>query len=156
MITLSKINWPTVYPRSLRRSGLWHHIVTIGFQNTVNFLAILAICCKKVLFHNNPSLHLGSRYVMTHPCSFSLTDSLSFFWLLLLITKYSVPSGFQRNLETYLRLTLNRPRHLEVFEGKTRLNFAVLHAGAPCCGMNAGESYQMGPFRAHVTWICWS
>ena len=46
----------------------------------------------------------------------------------------------QRNLETYLRLTLNRPRNLEAFEGKTRLNFAVIHAGAPCCGMNAGKN----------------
>jgi hypothetical protein len=49
----------------------------------------------------------------------------------------------QRNLETYLRLTLNRPRNLEAFEGKTRLNFAVIHAGAPCCGMNAGKNVRI-------------
>jgi hypothetical protein len=29
---------------------------------------------------------------------------------------------------------------MEVFEGKTRLNFAVVNVGAPCCGMNAGTA----------------
>ena len=33
---------------------------------------------------------------------------------------------------------------MEMFEGKTRLNFAVLHAGAPCCGMNAGKILYLG------------
>ena len=31
----------------------------------------------------------------------------------------------------------NRPKQSAVFDTKARLNLAVVHIGAPCCGMNA-------------------
>jgi len=43
--------------------------------------------------------------------------------------------SFQRNLETYRMLTRVRPP-AEIGE-KTGWNLAVMHIGAPCCGMNA-------------------
>jgi hypothetical protein len=44
---------------------------------------------------------------------------------------------FQKNLETYLKLTLNRPKPSDIPSTKVPLNFAVIHVGAPCCGINA-------------------
>ena len=46
-------------------------------------------------------------------------------------------SGFKRNLDTFLMLTQNRPKHIATHTGKPSLNFGVLHVGAPCGGMNA-------------------
>ena len=44
--------------------------------------------------------------------------------------------SFQRNLETYRMLTRLKPPEQELGE-KTGWNLAVMHIGAPCCGMNA-------------------
>lgn len=46
-------------------------------------------------------------------------------------------SGFKRNLDTYIMLTQNRPKHTAAHVGKPVLNFGVMHVGAPCGGMNA-------------------
>ena len=46
-------------------------------------------------------------------------------------------SGFKRNLDTYLMLTQNRPKHMATHVGKPSLRFGVMHVGAPCGGMNA-------------------
>ena len=51
--------------------------------------------------------------------------------------KLSVYFLFQKNLETYLKLTLNRPKPSDIPSAKIPLNFAVIHVGAPCCGINA-------------------
>merc|ERR1719347_1687916 len=42
--------------------------------------------------------------------------------------------SFQRNLETYRMLTRIKP---PLMNDKTSWNLAVMHCGAPCCGMNA-------------------
>jgi len=43
--------------------------------------------------------------------------------------------SFQRNLETYRMLTRNKPP--TIGSESTNWNLAVMHCGAPCCGMNA-------------------
>jgi len=43
--------------------------------------------------------------------------------------------SFQRNLETFKMLSKNRPK--KGVENGPGWNLAVIHAGAPCCGMNA-------------------
>lgn len=44
--------------------------------------------------------------------------------------------SFQRNLETYMMLSKHKPKTLPSGIG-TGHNLAVMHIGAPCCGMNA-------------------
>lgn len=44
--------------------------------------------------------------------------------------------SFQRNLETYMMLSKRKPKNPPTGDG-TGLNFAIVHAGAPACGMNA-------------------
>jgi len=44
--------------------------------------------------------------------------------------------SFQRNLETYRMLAKHKPKAPPTGQG-TGYNFAVIHIGAPCCGMNA-------------------
>merc|ERR1740128_548847 len=43
--------------------------------------------------------------------------------------------SFQRNLETYIMLSRNKPPNSIV--DRPGWNLAVVHCGAPCCGMNA-------------------
>ena len=44
--------------------------------------------------------------------------------------------SFQRNLDTYRMLTRLKPPEKEI-KDVTGWNLAVMHIGAPCCGMNA-------------------
>jgi len=48
--------------------------------------------------------------------------------------------SFMRNLETYKMLTKHKPKSPPTGEG-TGFNLAVIHIGAPCCGMNAAVRY---------------
>ena len=51
--------------------------------------------------------------------------------------------SFQRNLSIYRMLTgLRQP---EKSDSATAWNLAVMHIGAPCCGMNAAVRFPPGP-----------
>ena len=51
--------------------------------------------------------------------------------------------SFQRNLSIYRMLTGLRPPAKS--EEATGWNLAVMHIGAPCCGMNAAVRFPPGP-----------